>query len=253
MNPKKYAIQLVSRIARANNYRVIADWDIADDAFVRHLKEVFSIYKIDCVLDVGANTGQYRDLLREKVGYTGEILSFEPVSYLSRILTERASTDSQWKVVACALGNTPGSAQINVTKAPSRNSLLAPRTDMVKDFWTDDAVSNIETITVNTLDNFLALEGIDCTKRGVYLKMDTQGFDLEVAKGASSSLQHIRALQTEASVRPIYNNMPNFREAIDFMNEAGFEISGIFQVSNDEKLRMVEFDCVMVNDRYASA
>jgi FkbM family methyltransferase len=250
MNPKQYAIQLVSRIARANNYQVIPDWDIANYPFVQHLKELFSLHKIDCVLDVGANTGQYRDLLRDKVGYQGEILSFEPVSHISIALSKRAKSDPHWKVFPFALGSAAGSAQINVTKAPSRNSLLAPRTDMVEGFWSVDAVTHLETVTIHTVDDFLSRHGIDCASRSVYLKLDTQGFDLEVVKGAASSLKHIHALQLEASMRPIYHGMPGYQEAIAFMNNSGYEVTGLFKIASDEKLRIVEFDCVMVNDRY---
>jgi hypothetical protein len=63
----------------------------------------------------------------------------------------------------------------------------------------------------------------------------------------------MRALQLEASIRPIYHGMPSYHEAIAFMNGAGFDISGMFKVSNDEQLRIVEFDCVMINSRYAGA
>lgn len=253
MNPKRFAINLITRIARANNYHVIPDWEIPDYPLVRHLQDIFSAYKIDCVLDVGANYGQYRDLLRKRVGYKGLILSFEPVPHIARHLIEFSKSDPEWKVFDFALGSKVGRTKINVTKAPSRNSILAPRKDIVKDFWSSDAVIEVADIDIQTVDETLSRNGIDSSRCGVYLKMDTQGFDLEVVKGASESLKHIRALQMEASIRPIYHEMPDYRESIAFMNQAGFQIAGMYPVSNDDSLRMVEFDCVMVNDRYANS
>ena len=192
-------------------------------------------------------------MLRDKVGFHGQILSFEPVSHVYRALVERAKADPHWSVFPFALGSAPGSAQINVTKAPLRNSLLPPRNDVVTQFWSEDAVTGLETVNIQTIDHVLSEQGIDCSSRGIYLKLDTQGFDLEVARGAAASLTRIRALQLEASIRPIYHGMPSYQEAIAFMNEAGFEISGMFKITSDERLRIVEFDCVMVNNRYPGA
>lgn len=247
MNPKKYVIDLIKDVAYKNNYHVIADWDIASYPLAQLLKKLFSLYKIDCVLDVGANIGQYRDFLRNMVGYNGLILSFEPVRHIAQSLKERSSEDPLWEVFDVALGKSNALTRINVTKAPSRNSLLDPRTDVVKDFWSSDAVSRTEEVSIQTIDDFLKQRDIDCSKYNVYLKMDTQGFDLEVAKGALTSLKYIKALQTEASIRPIYHGMPNYQETISFMNDLGFDIAGMFWVSGDDTLRMVEFDCVMVN------
>src|SRR5262249_62038297 len=127
-----------------------------------------------------------------------------------------------------------------------------PREERVQGFWTSDSIDHVETITVRPLDDVLAQEGIDCGKRAVYLKLDTQGYDLEVIKGASRSLADIRALQTEASVRPIYQDMPSYQTSIDVLTESGFDISGMFPVTLDGALRLVEFDCVMVNGRYSA-
>ena len=89
-----------------------------------------------------------------------------------------------------------------------------------------------------------------CRKYGVnesYLKIDTQGFDLNVVKGGLNVISNYVALQTEASVLPLYEGMPDYRETISFLNEMKFELSGVYPVTTDEKLRLIEFDCVMVN------
>ena len=80
-----------------------------------------------------------------------------------------------------------------------------------------------------------------------YLKLDTQGFDLKVLQGARNSLGTMRALQTEASVIGIYKKMPGYPDIIRYLDDRGFDITGFYPVSRDSSLRLVEFDCVMIN------
>jgi hypothetical protein len=80
-----------------------------------------------------------------------------------------------------------------------------------------------------------------------YLKIDTQGFDIEVLRGAGDSLPAVKALQTEASVIGIYKGMPQYMDTIRYLEQRGFDITGLYPVSRDSALRLVEFDCVMIN------
>lgn len=53
-------------------------YDIASNKlFLNKMKKIFSEYDINCVVDVGANLGQYYDFVR-KSGYKGVVFSFEP-------------------------------------------------------------------------------------------------------------------------------------------------------------------------------
>jgi FkbM family methyltransferase len=217
-----------------------------DAPLANHLRKLFMVHKIDLVIDVGANQGQYHDLLRDEIDFKGEILSFEPVNKYAAMISSRAANDKAWRIFAFALGSATGSAKINVMESPGLNSFLSPRTDAVPHFWKENPIIQEETVQIRTLDDVLAQEGIDCSKRSVYLKLDTQGFDLEVIKGAAATLTNVRALQTEASVRPIYGGMPTYLDAISNLNERGFELSSMFPVSYDYKLRVIEFDCVFV-------
>jgi hypothetical protein len=81
------------------------------------------------------------------------------------------------------------------------------------------------------------------------LKIDTQGYDLKVLEGAAGRLDFIEALQSEISFRRIYDGMPNFEESIEKMAQMGFELTGLFPVMRDERLRIIEMDCVMVKSR----
>src|ERR1051325_11670491 len=62
----------------------------------RLLQDLFAAFDFNCVLDVGAHHGEYRELLRA-LGYGGNIISFEPVSSSFAILSGAAAGDSMWK------------------------------------------------------------------------------------------------------------------------------------------------------------
>jgi hypothetical protein len=79
--------------------------------------------------------------------------------------------------------------------------------------------------------------------------MDTQGWDLEVLAGAERTLDRVVALQSEVSVRPIYDGMPGLTESLQTFEERGFLLSGLFPVNVDRDFAAVEFDCVAVRRR----
>ena len=70
----------VLRVSRSLGYEIVPLREMKERDFALHLRELLARLQIDCVLDVGANVGQYHDFLRDKVLYDGPIVSFEPVS-----------------------------------------------------------------------------------------------------------------------------------------------------------------------------
>lgn len=245
MSIRKMFIRSVESAGRCMGYEIVPAWRVESLPFVNHLKSLFAMYDVDCVFDVGANRGQYHDLLRSQVGYEGMILSFEPVRKYAEFLRTRANRESHWKIFDVALGSCPQVSRINVTTSPGLNSFLSPKEPGL--------VSGTELVRVETLDSILPELKVDHGFRMPYLKMDTQGYDLEVLAGARQSVRQFVALQTEASVKPGYDHMPSYQEALNTVRAEGFEISGMFPVFSDEALRLVEFDCVMVNGMIADA
>ncbi len=247
MTLKKFLKENLIRIAHSREYELIPSWSMGNLPLVRHLKAVFAKYEIDCVFDVGGNLGQYHDLLRDDVGFTGWIYSFEPVKKYIDILNKRAASELKWRIFDFALGSAATTAEIHVTKSPGLNSFLEPRKDIVQEFWQNDAILGTELVQIQPLDDIYKDLQKNANFCSPYLKLDTQGFDLEVLKGASNSLKAFRAMQTEAAIRPLYQGMPSYQEAIDFLSRAGFDLSGMFPVTHDDALRLIEFDCVMIN------
>lgn len=242
----------VLKVSRSFGYDIVPLREMKERDFALHLRELLTRLDIDCVLDVGANAGQYRDFLRNKVQYAGPIVSFEPVTRHVEALRERSRGDRHWHIEGYALGSGEGSMPINVMVSDQFSSFLEPDHATVKDYADLNVPCHTETVAVRTLDVVMPVLQRRFGFERPYLKIDTQGFDIEVLRGAGRSLPAVKALQTEASVIGIYKGMPRYLDTIRYLDERGFDITGLYPVSRDSALRLVEFDCVMIN-RQATA
>jgi hypothetical protein len=80
-----------------------------------------------------------------------------------------------------------------------------------------------------------------------FLKMDTQGYDLQVLEGAGDALRHVVALQSEVACLPLYDGMPRLPEQLTAYEAAGFQTVGIFPVTqHPATMRAIEMDLLMV-------
>ena len=146
-----------------------------------------------------------------------------------------------------ALGSEDGSAEINVSELRVFSSFRERSRYSTDEIGESAAVVRTETVPVQRLDGITELAFGDVAEPRVYLKMDTQGWDLEVLAGASGCLERIQAFQSEVAMHPIYDGMPAMRRvARARFQELGFGISGLFPVSLDSNLEVIEFDCVAV-------
>lgn len=199
---------------------------------------------VNCVLDVGANRGQYARSLR-RVGYTGRIVSFEPLDEFVELLEAEACDDPDWLVYDCALGAENTEAEINVSGG-TMSSLL--ESSAFGKRWSQKLREMTpETIQIRRLDAVFdeATAGLDDPR--VYLKMDTQGYDLQTFRGAGERIDKVLGMQSELSCVPIYEGMPRLPEQLTEYEAAGFEVAGMFQVSrHSATLRIIEFDVMMV-------
>ena len=216
-----------------------------------HLLRILTTLAINCVLDVGAHTGEFGRELR-RIGYRGHIVSFEPVACNFRELFRVASGDPWWRVFPFALGERNGHADINVFGGSTFHSLLAPNEYGRETFGEKLAIERTERIEIKRLDEVLdsCLEGIPTPR--LYLKMDTQGYDLAVVEGAGAALGRVLALQTEVALQTIYQDMrTTLCNTIPELQERGFGVTGLFPVTRDVKdgLQIIELDCVMIRSR----
>lgn len=169
------------------------------------------------VLDVGANVGQFATGLR-RAGYGGTIVSFEPLSVAHAALQFASRRDHAWKVASrMALGETSGTAKINVSCNSVSSSLLQVSQRSV-DAAPGSAFNSVEEVRVERLD-----DAIEPGVSGPFaLKLDTQGFELHVLRGAPKTLDKTVAVVAEMSITSMYEEGASFEDVYRYLTQHGF-------------------------------
>jgi len=188
---------------------------------VRQLLLALRRFDIDLVLDVGANVGQFASEIRA-FGFTGRIVSFEPLTAAHGRLREAAAGDSGWQVHSrCAIGDRDGEIAINVS-ANSVSSSLLPMTRAHVGAAGASAYVGRETVPLFRLDG-VAGPYLKSAAHP-FLKIDTQGFEWQVLDGAAQSLPQLRGVLCELSLVELYEGQHLCREVVERLERAGFTL-----------------------------
>lgn len=176
---------------------------------------------INLVLDVGANDGSYGREIRDR-GYNGTIISFEPNPEAYARLKDKIKNDLNWEAYPFALGDIEGELDLAIAENDAMSS-FKPLTE----FGKETGASHVgkSTCRILTLDKFLAEN--PQPQKNIYLKIDTQGYELEVLRGASESLHAITAVQTETSLIHTYANEIDWIDFLLWMRKRNFEVATV--------------------------
>jgi FkbM family methyltransferase len=234
----------VKRLARRAGYDIVP-FDPAGGSLATHLSILFERVGINCVLDVGAHEGWYGRMLAE-MGYDGHIVSFEPVKENFDALSRTSASNPRWTAHNVALGDTDGTATITVARRSDFSSLW-PMNDYAHEQFPlmSDPVRS-EEVRIARLDTILESVVAHVEAPRIFLKMDTQGNDIEVFRGVQQSLHRIEALQAELYFREVYSGAPLFEDALQELRAGGFELTGIYPVGRGPRLEVIDADCIMV-------
>lgn len=220
-----------------------------------YLGEVLAAYGIEVALDVGANTGQYGGVLRDEAGFRGRIVSFEPLPGVFQQLASRAREDARWEVRPCALGSQNGELELNESVGSDFSSFRETNAEATRAFGDRVNVVQRHRVPVRRLDGLwqeLGLKASPDVGERVLLKMDTQGWDIEVLEGLGERISAVTLIQTEIAAAPLYDGAAALPEAVRYLNERGFDLLYLSPVNIDHgRLQVLEYDAVFVNRREA--
>jgi FkbM family methyltransferase len=203
------------------------------------LVAVLERFEISCVLDVGANVGQYAAMLREG-GFGGRIVSFEPLAEAHATLARRAAADRSWQVAPrMAIGARDGEVELEVSAESDMSSIL-PQSELLQKISPSSAVLGRERVPIARLES--AAQPYLAPEDRIFLKIDTQGFEPQVLEGAGSLMVRLCGLQLEMSLVSCYEGEVGFRAMLDRLAAAGFEpylfIPGYFERKLGRQLQL---------------
>jgi FkbM family methyltransferase len=200
---------------------------------------------INAVFDVGANTGQYGKLLRS-LGFRGRIVSFEPLADAFAALQRTAANDPLWACHNIGLSDVDETASINVSVNSYSSSFLPVSARSVR---IEPGIAYVahQEARLRRLDGIF--DEIARPDEVFYLKIDTQGYELNVLKGALNSIKRAPLIQVETAFSPGYEGQPVIETVIGFLRELGYRIVAMEPGWEDFKsAEMLEADLIFARD-----
>jgi len=179
----------------------------------KNIAHIFRLHRIDTVLDVGANRGQFGERIRSG-GYKGKVISFEPNIDAHKMLLHASRRDPNWLVAEpFALGDADGSAILEIpadSALGSMRSLIHPQ--HVKH----------QPTTVRRLDD--VMNDLEILKESnIALKIDVQGLEDKVLDGAKICLSRAKVILIEVSLQPVYIDEPSYLDILGRLKDCGFD------------------------------
>jgi FkbM family methyltransferase len=231
-------------LERAYDVRIVRSRNIGSAFAEYELQQFLRHFEVDCVFDVGANAGQYATLLRERLGYKGLIISFEPIPALAEILRKKARNYTNWLIEELALDKRSGSARFNVMTNSVFSSLLEP-SNIDSPFIDQNNVSHRIDVKTSTLSKvYLKFKGRLNFQRP-FLKIDTQGNDLAIAQSGEDHLREFVGIQSELAIMSLYKGSASYNEVLEFYMSNGFELSSLIPNNKRYSPNLIEIDCIM--------
>ncbi len=180
------------------------------------------------VIDVGANRGQFAlDALIAVPGVS--VISFEPLESAAAKYRKVLGHRPDVVLHQVALSDSVGEREMHIARQDDCSSLL-PIGRLQESYFPASGLSHVTTVPVTTLDTVLA----DSLWPGsVLLKLDVQGAELDVLRGAAMLLAKLDWVYLEVSFVELYEGQPLAAEVDEWLKERGFVLGGIGHVCRE--------------------
>lgn len=221
-------LKLISYRRKFLRYLLSPAGSITSLELVLSVKSHCDIFKT--IIDVGANIGQFA-LASSYIYPEAKIYSFEALPSLNSTLSKNLKQLRRCKIYNLALNSTSQDIQFYECDNSQVSSALKPLANN----------SRLNEIVVHSdrLDNILKTSEIE---RPSLLKLDVQGFEKEVLKGATGLFNVIDYVLMEVSLIHAYQNEPLFNEMNEFMSLNNFSLIAPvhFLTNNDYSISQID-------------
>lgn len=192
---------------------------------LRDLKQVIQKPNPLC-FDVGANRGQTIQMLQQ--GFQQPVIhAFEPATTTYQELANK-SFGARVHLHQIAFGEQPGMAEFRNYQHSELNSFLPMNRDKTENLFAEEEQVQIESVQVDTIDQF-------CRKQGIafidLLKIDTQGFELPVLRGAEAMLRNrqVGAVLLELNFSVLYEGQSDYLELLALLRAHGLRLIDFYE------------------------
>lgn len=189
---------------------------------VEHARLLRSL-DVDGVIDVGANCGQFSLICRSALRDVS-ILAFEPIPSAARIFRKVHGHSPRVRLIESALGEFKGVATLHVSESADSSSLL-PIGRRQTDLFRNTSEIGTISVSVNRLDDFCEWW---LGRNRQLLKLDVQGYELNVLRGAVETLKTCGFVYVECSEVALYDGQALRPEVEKFLGSHGFTMKGRF-------------------------
>jgi len=219
---KKKILKIINAALKILNIKIVRNVDQFSNTY--RLCLAFKEQNITEIYDIGANEGQFAKELRY-YGYTHKIISFEPLSIEHATLNNNSKSDKNWEVYErVAIGDENKNIEINISKNSVSSSILNIKNEHIDAAPESRFVSKQKVNQVKLNDVF---KKISKNLSNSFLKIDTQGYEFQVLKGADQVLSNFKGILVEVSLAELYEGQKNWIEIIDYLKSHGFKIWSI--------------------------
>ena len=202
------------------------------------------------ILDVGANDGWFAKIVYRFLGKETLVISFEPLKSMSQKLQAIAIRYKSYQYESYALGSTSEVIEITEYDTTGLSSLkeFSPSYQYSQDNYLTNPISKYP-VNVVTLDWYLEKNRFE---NPIILKVDTQGFELEVLKGATKALSSgkIKAVIIEVMTIQKYSNAALYNDIFDLLHSHGYVLYDLYQSYYESNGMLSEFDCAFILKKY---
>lgn len=194
-------------------------------------------------VDVGAHAGAFATQLLAS-GLFDRVLAFEPNPANAAMLSALAAADSRLEVVCAALGDAPGEGELHCDADSATGSLLPYDAR-----YATRGPVQLTRVAVTTLDAHRRRAGARGPVR--LAKIDTQGHDLAVLRGARETIAADRPLIVVEMIHvPLYERQADPDEIAATLRAAGYEMHALFNIHATLEGRLAFTDALFVPREY---